>query len=106
MISAIRPLLDAQVQHWLPAARDLHGHETKAGATPHAARVAYMPGSVLGVPSQERERDAAAIIWLLNHPRPIAVGDTFELPTGETLNVIRAERRTAGADALSKVYLS
>ena len=36
----------------------------------------------------------------------IAIGDTFELPDGEALKVIRAERRTAGADTLHKVYLS
>ncbi|MDQ0250812.1 hypothetical protein J2W22_002876 [Sphingomonas kyeonggiensis] len=104
--AALRPLLNAQVQHWLPPARDIHGKPAKAGSTPHAARITYTPGTLVGPASRERTGDAAAIVWLLNHPRPIAIGDTFELPTGEALNVIRAERRTSGADTVSKVFLS
>jgi hypothetical protein len=104
--AAIRPLLNAQVQHWMPPVRDVHGKQTKAGSTTHAARVTYTPGTIVGPASRERTADAAAIIWLLNHPRPIAIGDTFELPTGETLKVIRAERRASAADTISKVFLS
>lgn len=106
MIAAIRPLLNAEVLHWLPPVRDIHGKPTQAGSTPHPARVVHTPGTVLGPASRERQGDAAATVWLLNHPRSIELGDTFELPTGETLKVIRAERRSDGADTLSKVYLS
>lgn len=107
MIAAIRPLLDTQVQHWLPSKHTIHGkRHGNTGSTPHAARVIYTPGSMVGPVSRDRNIDAAAIIWLVNHPRPIAVGDTFELPNGEALNVIRAERRASGADTVSKVFLS
>lgn len=106
MIAAIRPLLDSEVQHWLPPVRDIHGRQSKAGSTPHAARVSYTPGSIYAPATRERTGDATAIVWLLNHPRLIAIGDTFELPNGDALKVIRAERRSSGPDTLSKVYLS
>jgi hypothetical protein len=106
MIASIRPLLNVEVHHWLPPARDIHGKQSKAGSTPHRARVIYTPGRALGPASRQQMPDAAATIWLLNHPRPIAIGDTFEFSAGETLKVIRAEARTSGTDTISKVYLS
>lgn len=106
MIAAIRPLLNAQVQHWLPPTRDIHGTQTNAGSTSHAARVTYTPGRVIGRASGEYMPDATATVWLLNHTRPIVIGDTFELPNGEALKVIRAESRTLGSDTISKVFLS
>ncbi|HVJ03295.1 MAG TPA: hypothetical protein VM662_14015 [Sphingomonas sp.] len=106
--AALRPLLDSEVQHWFPPVRDIHGKQFKGGrgATTHVARVSYTPGSTIGPASRERAADAAAVVWLINHPRPIAIGDSFELPTGEVLKVFRTERRSAGADTVSKVYLS
>jgi hypothetical protein len=106
MIAALRPLLDAQVQHWLPPVRDIHGKQAKAGSTTHPARVILTPGSILAAASHERMPDAVAVVWLLNHPRTIAIGDTFELPTGEALKVIRTERRTIGSETISKAFLS
>ena len=38
--------------------------------------------------------------------RPVAIGDTFELPEGEPLKAIRTERRTLGATTITKVFLS
>lgn len=104
--AAIRPFLNAEVHHWLPPARDIHGHDIKAGYTAHPARVTYTAGAIIGPASMEHAANAAATIWLVNHPRPIGVGDTFELATGEILKVIRSERRTAGTDNICKVYLS
>jgi hypothetical protein len=104
--AAIRPLLNIQVQHWLPPVRDVQGKQAKAGSTTHAARLTHTPGTIITAASRERMADAAATVWLVNHPRPIALGDTFELPTGEALKVIRVERRASGADTISKVFLS
>lgn len=106
MLSPIRPMLTSQVEHWLPPVRDIHGRETKAGSTSHPARVVYSPGRSLGPASREKMADAAAIIWLLNHPRAIEIGDSFELPDSAVLTAIRIERRFMGSDALTKVYLS
>ncbi|MGE8134448.1 hypothetical protein ACQKO5_12620 [Novosphingobium subterraneum] len=50
--------------------------------------------------------NATAVVWLLNHPHMIKIGDVFSLPSGDELKVIRWENRTAGADTVSKVYLS
>ncbi|WP_254294718.1 hypothetical protein [Sphingomonas tagetis] len=98
--------MTAEVRHWLPPTRDIHGRQASTGSTAHRARVLNTPGSIISSALRERMGDASAVIWLLNHPRMIAIGDTFELPAGETLKVIRAERRTSGPDTLSKVYLS
>lgn len=106
MLSAIRPLLNAQVEHWLAPARDLFGKDTSKGSTTHAARVVETPGRVFSRVYGEMIADAAATIWLLDHPRPISIGDTFTLPSGTTLKAARVETRTSGANTLHKVYLS
>ena len=106
MLSELRPLLNAQVEHMLPPTRSLTGAETWNGSTRHAARIIETPGRLVGPASGEKVADAAATIWLLDHPRPIAIGDTFTLPSGEALKAIRIERRTTGANILHKVYLS
>lgn len=106
MLSYIRPLLNEEVRHWLPPTRDLFGKETDAGSTKHPARVIDIEGEVVSALSRDNLPDAKAIIWLLDHPRPVIVGDTFELPGGTMLKVIRAERRTHGGSSLTKAYLS
>lgn len=106
MISGIRPMLNSQVEHWLPPVRDIHGRETKAGSTSHYARLIYSPGRSVGPASREKMADAAAIIWLLDHPRAVEIGDSFELPDGKILTAIRVEHRFMGMDTLIKVYLS
>ncbi|WP_188064242.1 hypothetical protein [Sphingobium sp. KCTC 72723] len=106
MLSDVRSLMTDTVEHWLPPARNITGTETKAGSTIHAARVTYSPGRIVGPASREKASDAAATIWLLNHPRAAGVGDTFTLPNGETLKAVRVEHRSTGADTITKVYLS
>lgn len=106
MLSDIRPLMTDTVEHWLPPKRSITGAETNTGSTTHAARVTSTPGRLVGPASRERMADAAATIWLLNHPRPVAIGDTFTLPNGEALKAIRVEHRSTGADTITKAYLS
>ena len=106
MLSAIRPLLNAQVEHWLAPGRDLFGKETSKGSTTHAARVVETPGRVFSRATGDLTPDAAATIWLLDHPRPVTIGDMFTLPSGKALKAVRVEMRTSGANTLHKVYCS
>ncbi len=106
MLADLSPLMTETVQHWMPPLRDIHGRETSRGHTNHLARVTYSPGDRIGVASRENSADAAATVWLVDHPRTIAIGDVFKLSTGDTLKAIRIERRTIGGGVLSKVYLS
>lgn len=103
----LTPLLTDRVEHWLPPRRDIHGREISTGSTPHAARVVMTPGSAIGPASRARIADAAATVWLVDHPRPIAIGDTFGLADGQTLKVVRAETRTRPwGGTVHKVFLS
>jgi hypothetical protein len=106
MFAAHRSLLNATVRHWLPPVRDIFGNDGLTGFTEHPARVTYGPGKVLGRASGENMPDARATVWLFDHPRPVAIGATFELDDGETLKAIRIERRTLGVRTITKVYLS
>lgn len=106
MFAGLTPLLDSHVDHWHEASRDVFGTATEVESTRHIARVLHNSGSLTATPSQERMANATAVVWLLNHPRPIKIGDTFSLPNGEALKVIRWENRTAGNSTVSKVYLS
>lgn len=106
MLSAVRPLLNAQVEHWLAPGRDLFGNVVPNGNTRHAARVIETPGRVVSIAHGEKMTDAAGTIWLLDHPRPVAIGDTFTLPSGNSLKAVRVEMRTSGTSTLHKVYLS
>jgi hypothetical protein len=106
VLGAIQPLLDTQIEHWHDPSRDIFGMQTHMTSTTHSARVIQTPGSQLGRASGERTGDAAAVIWLLNHPYPIAIGQTFGLPNGDELKAIRCEHRTEGGNTISKVFLS
>lgn len=106
MFAAHRPLMNSTVRHWQTSVRDLFGKETASGFTEHPARVTYGPGKLIGRASGENMADAKATVWLIDHPRPVAIGETFELADGETLKAIRIERRTLGAASITKVYLS
>lgn len=106
MFAAHRPLMNATIRHWLAPVRDIFGNETPSGFTEHPARVTYGPGKLFGRASGENMPDAKATIWLFDHPRTVAIGETFELADGETLKAIRIERRTLGACTITKVYLS
>lgn len=100
------PAINATVRHWYPPNRDIFGKQVTSGSSSHPARVSYGPGRLIGRASGEFMADAKATVWLLNHPRPVAIGDTFELPDGAPLKVVRAEHRTLGATTITKVYLS
>lgn len=106
MLSTLRKMMTDQVEHWLPPIRDIHGKPVSAGSTRHAARVTYTPGVLVGPASNEFAANAAATVWLLDHPRPVVIGDTFTLPNGETLKAIRVEHRSTGANTITKAYLS
>jgi hypothetical protein len=105
MLSAIRPLLTETIDHWLAPARSIYGKAAKTQSTSHAARVIHMAGESLMPASREKMADDRAVVWLIDHPRRIAAGDTFELATGEVLTVARAELRVMPGGTLSKVYL-
>jgi len=98
--------MNSTVRHWHKPVRDLFGNQGSNGSTVHPARVVYGPGKLIGRASGENMSDAKATVWLSNHPRAVAIGDTFELADGETLKAIRIERRTLGATTITKVYLS
>lgn len=129
MLSDIRPFLTDEVGQLCPAERQVTGHypdtgytrygevmprrnmfgqfdEKKVRFTTHPARVVMNEGSLKGPASGEKLADAKAIIWLLNHPRSIAIGEVFQLPGGERLSASRIERRSDGADTLTKVFLT
>ncbi|QQV75874.1 hypothetical protein H5J25_09615 [Sphingomonas aliaeris] len=97
-----------QVQHWKDPLRDVFGKASDVrGFTEHSARIVFTPGVRLGEASRQNVPDAAATIWLFDHPRPIAIGDTFMLvSSGDVLKAIRIERRAIAGAALTKVYLS
>lgn len=106
MLPELLPLMTDTVQHWLPPVRDIVGNETSVGHTEHRARVIDSPGKALGKASQTSMPDAAATVWLIDHPRAIAIGDVFKLPLGELLKVARVERRAIAGGVLHKVYLT
>jgi len=106
MFASHRPLMNSTVRHWHKPARDLFGNQGSNGSTEHPARVTYGPGKLIGRASGENMPDARATVWLFDHPRPVGIGDTFELADGETLKAIRVEGRTLGASSITKVYLS
>lgn len=106
MFAAHRSLLNSTVRHRLAPVRDIYGNETASGFTEHPARVSYGPGKLLGRASGENIPDARATVWLFDHPRTVAIGETFDLADGEALKAIRIERRTLGACTITKVYLS
>lgn len=106
MLADLLPLMTDTVLHWYVTTRDIHGRVTTAGHTEHRARIVHSPGKVLGSASRETMPDAAATVWLIDHPRPIAIGDTFELPDGAALKVARLERRVLPDGTLFKAYLT
>lgn len=106
MISAIRPLLTEAVDHWLAPTRDIHGKAIKSTATRHSARVIHFDGEVTSPFTKAKLGNARAVVWLVDHPRSVALGDLFDLPDGQTLAAIRIERRALPGGTLHKVYLT
>ncbi|MBL4793675.1 MAG: hypothetical protein JKY97_12205 [Citromicrobium sp.] len=106
MIATIRPLLTEAVEHWNAATRDIHGRATKSTPTRHAARVVLFDGEVSSPFTKAKLGDTRALIWLIDHPRTVSLGDQFDLPNRETMKVIRLERRSLPGGTLHKVYLS
>lgn len=106
MLADLLPLMTDSIRHQHAVARDVFGRVQPGDATEHRARVVNSPGKGIGPASREAMPDATATAWLIDHPFPIATGDTFELPTGEHLTVARLERRNFPGGVLSKVYLT
>lgn len=107
MFAALSVMLNETVEHWNPPTRDVFGAETHAGGTFHRARILRAPGVRAGPASGQAIPDAAACIWLIDHPRPISVGSLFLLPgDDQPLKAIRFETRTMGQGTLHKVWIS
>lgn len=107
MLAALNPMLNETVEHWNKPKRDAFGKETYDGGTIHKARVVRSPGVLVGPASGEDVANAAACVWLLNHPRQIGIGSLFQLPGDEApLKAIRFESRTMGRVTLHKVWIS
>lgn len=106
MLADLLPLMTDTVRQQHGTGFDLFGNVQGIVATNHRARVIYSPGGTVGQVSRETAPDAAATVWLVDHPHPIATGDTFELPEGQTLKVTRLERRKLPDGVLTKVFLT
>lgn len=106
MLADLLPLMTDTVRQLHTGKRDLFGKVQEGTSTEHRARVTYSPGKALGQASREAMPDATATVWLIDHPHPIAIGDTFELPDAATLKVARLERRKLPGGVLHKVYLT
>jgi hypothetical protein len=106
MLADLLPIMTDTVRQLHAGKRDLFGKVQDGTYTDHRARVTYSPGKVLGPASRDTAPDAAATVWLIDHPHPIAIGDTFELPDAATLKVARLERRKLPDGVLYKVYLT
>lgn len=98
--------MNATVTHCYPPERDIFGQAIDAGGTSHRARVTIGPAQLTGPASGVAMPDAKATLWIIDHPRPVLIGDRFQLPGGDTLNAIRVESRTLGTRTVIKVYLS
>lgn len=99
-------MLTEQVEHWQAGRRSIHGASQPHFPTTHPARIVFSDGVVPGAASGERSINKAATVWLLDHPRPVVVGDTFGLPDSVTMTVVRVERRYSNGGTLTKAYLS
>ncbi|KQT32689.1 hypothetical protein ASG29_13220 [Sphingomonas sp. Leaf412] len=124
MLADLLPLMTDTVRHWRDPVRDIFGRETivapsenwsgnglsfspgRGTVTLHRARVTYSPGKTLGAASNEAIANATATVWLIDHPHPIIIGDTFELPDATALKVVRLERRNLPGGVLHKVSLT
>jgi hypothetical protein len=97
--------MNETVEHWLTVTRDAFGKPTGHTVTEHLAHVTRTPGSVLPEASKDEAPASAATIWLVDHPRAVAIGDTFSFGDGEALTVARVERRELSGHTIHKVYL-
>lgn len=105
MLADLLPLMTETVQHWRVHGRDIHGKPYRDSPTIHQARLSFGVAEIAGPASREDADSTAVIMWLIDHPRPIAVGDFFTLSTGDLMKAARVERRALGDAALSKVTL-
>lgn len=99
-------MLNEEVQHWLPPGRDVFGAPIESGKTTHPARIVSATTKATSSVSRADFADAKAQIWLIDHPRPIVIGDVFDLPDISSLKAIRVETRTMATFSLHKVWLS
>lgn len=107
MLFSLLPFMTEEIAHWFPPVRDIFGRlPSSAAHSMHRAKITYTQGARSGGASGEALPDATATIWLIDHPRLIAVGDTFKLPCGAMTKAARVERRTLDGAEVSKVYLT
>ena len=106
MLSDLHPLLTATVRHYQPGPRSIHGGKQQLGDfTEHRARVSRAAGTVRGPASQDKAPLPSATVWLINHPREIALAHVFEITPGAPLDVIGFEVRDLDGGTITKVYL-
>jgi hypothetical protein len=104
MLADLIPLLTENVLHMFSPERDLFGNIMGGTGTDHRARITYASGVRTGAASSANMAEAAATIWLLDHPRSIDIGDVFQLADGTLLKAIRIERRASSGSILAKVF--
>ena len=105
MLADLLPLMTETVQHWRVHGRNIHGKPYRDTPTTHQARLRFGVAELAGTASREDVNSAAVMMWLVDHPRPIAIGDFFTLSTGDLMQAARVERRALGNAVLSKVTL-
>lgn len=118
MFADLRPMMNHTVLHWQTPTLDVFGQIAEPSTD------AY--GNVLGGHVQTRHRcayhrfdtvlessrdngdrtDAKAMIWLLDHPNPIKIGDYFTMPGGGVLKVIAIDESYQGNTCLHRISLS
>jgi hypothetical protein len=106
MLADLLPLMTDTVGHRRFPTRNIVGRTVDAYITSHRARIVYSPGQSVGTASRQSVPDAAATVWLINHPHPITIGDTFELSDDAVLKVVRVERRSLPDGTIHKAYLT
>ena len=106
MLSDIRKMLTDTVEHYLDPKKTIHGDFLGGDSTSHRARVVMFDGVATGPASKLPIADAKAILWLVDHLRPIEVGQFFLIHANDNLRVTRVERRQDSSGTLHKVYVS
>ena len=105
MLTDLASLLNAEIKHHYPPRRDIHGQPIDRSFTRHPARVTRATGIGIGAASGEGLPLPKATAWLINHPRPVELGQTFELDDGTLLEVAGFEARSMEGVTITKVSL-
>lgn len=99
-------MLTETVEHYLDPKKTIHGGFLGGDSTSHRARVVMLDGVVTGQASKLPIANAKAVLWLVDHPRPIKVGQFFLIHANDNLRVTRVEHRADNSGTLLKVYVS